>query len=643
MDSYSQDFIKLYEQEMEKFSLPPRLQGHYQVKQCLKKKEDSWTVLGADTVTRELFVIKWGRGSQKELLRREFSIMKELAEQNVQGIPRPYDFIEEGEGAYFLREYAKGKTLYELSQDQENFSQKVIVDVGIQLCGIVRTLHSLKNSVIHKDIKPENVVMDGDGSIVLADFGTARHYREGQEGDTFVVGSPGTAAPEQYGIAQTDKRTDVYAIGRTLWYLAAGSYEEADLAAAHVRPRLKRIIRKAALFDPDHRYQTVSLLEKELKRLKSSRRRRNAGIAAFLMLLTALLTAAWYLGTLQEGRETGAVGKEDADKVWVFADKTIEQAVREKLWLVDGEPVTEKMLTNITSLRIVGDNILKDEDELAVRFYPYVNGQGTDGMEPGSISSLNDLSGMKNLERLSLCNQRIVDLTPLAGLPIKTLNLTGNRIQSVETLKELPLLEELYIGNNPLLNVTDLGECGQIKKLNLDSLTLQNLDFMENLELTSLSVLGTSVNKGNLFPLLTQKKLEMLCIGRFDEESMEILSQMDWLLTLNGWGSYELDSLKPLKGMDSLRSLAMSGWLKSLEGLGDFQDLLSLHLHGSAVTDITPIQEAPRLNWLDVRGLDIKDWSPLFRHPSLETVHCFEDQKSEILRENPTPDFEIIL
>ena len=73
-----------------------------------------------------------------------------------------------------------------------------------------------------------------DGTLTLIDYETARCYKEGLDEDTYFMGTRGTAAPEQYGFGQSDIRTDIYGIGRTLLYLLTGGYrlEELDKKTA---------------------------------------------------------------------------------------------------------------------------------------------------------------------------------------------------------------------------------------------------------------------------------------------------------------------------------------------------------------------------------------------------------------------------
>ncbi len=83
---------------------------------------------------------------------------------------------------------------------------------GVELCRLLDQLHRMEPPVIHRDIKPENILLSPEGKPCLIDFDIARSYKAGQDSDTTFMGTRRTAAPEQYGYAQTDGRTDLYAL-----------------------------------------------------------------------------------------------------------------------------------------------------------------------------------------------------------------------------------------------------------------------------------------------------------------------------------------------------------------------------------------------------------------------------------------------
>src|SRR5260370_26107433 len=97
-----------------------------------------------------------------------------------------------------------------------------VLDIGIQLCKVLNSLHMRQPPVIFRDVKPANIMRNPRGHIYLIDFGIARQFTPGQARDTGPLGSPGYATPEQYGKAQTTVQTDVYGLVATLQTLLTG-------------------------------------------------------------------------------------------------------------------------------------------------------------------------------------------------------------------------------------------------------------------------------------------------------------------------------------------------------------------------------------------------------------------------------------
>lgn len=654
MEKESLDFKKTYRLKMEDFPLPQIVREQYQVEECLKESEESFTLLARAFLTGTFCIIKQAKGKVRPLLEWEYTVLKELQEKNLRGIPHPYCLLEEGDSVYFLREYVEGKSLYELKEEGD-FSQSELLHVGRELCGIIVQFHELENPLIHRDIKPENIIRTQEGKYILVDFGTARRYREKGTRDTFVVGSAGTAAPEQYGYSQTDKRTDVYAIGRTLCYLAAGTYDNDALKDADISSRLKHVIKRAAAFDPEKRYDSVIQLEKALK---SCSRHWVYPAAALLMVSAVFCIIALPFGEYRGGnggnggkpseKNSAAVDnrpfiQEGTEEGFVFKEPLVEKAVRRTLGLDEQAVITEEMLSEITELRIVGNRILEPEDDLTIRMWIYVNGESQHDGESGGIYDLTDFTYMKRLSCLALCNQNIIDLSPLEGLPLETLYISCNDVLDISSLGKMPKLETAYIGTNPCVDLEPLRDCVRLKTLDIDDMTVRNLDFLEDLALERFSVQETKVVKGGLEKLLTQKYLRAFTMDDFGTEEAEILSQMDCIQELHCYHNYIPGDLKPLAGMDSLSLLNLRTGLKSLEGIENFPNLQYLHIEGSSVTDLSPISQATQLLHLGIQNLQIEDYTPVLEHPALERIFCDEQQKEEIQNADPDVRLEFVI
>ena len=153
---------------------------------------------------------------------REVMLMKGLKHVN---LPVMYDHFTDPEHWYIVLEYIEGETLEEyLSHKKEGrLPVKEVVNIGITLCGVLDYLHGQRAPIIFRDVKPANIMRPPRGRLYLIDFGIARQYKPGQKKDTGILGSPGYAPPEQYGIYQTNQQSDIYSLGATLQTLLTGT------------------------------------------------------------------------------------------------------------------------------------------------------------------------------------------------------------------------------------------------------------------------------------------------------------------------------------------------------------------------------------------------------------------------------------
>lgn len=154
-----------------------------------------------------------------ETFERERAI---LARLNHPHLPRLHATFEDTEHWYLVIDYFPGDTLEASLSTQNRLLRAAVPErahveealrCGQRLCELLNYLHTRVPPVIFRDLKPSNIIRGPDGSYALIDFGIARTVKPGQAKDTVPLGSPGYAAPEQYGRAQTDARTDIYSLG----------------------------------------------------------------------------------------------------------------------------------------------------------------------------------------------------------------------------------------------------------------------------------------------------------------------------------------------------------------------------------------------------------------------------------------------
>lgn len=629
--------------------LPEDMQEHWTVYECLKESEDSSTFLVKEIATGILCVLKWGRNRQTEFLRNEMEIMKKMADRKLSGIPKAYRIFEENGEVYLVREYIEGMSLAQMVLQKGGISEAEICRISRKICQTAEQFQNPDEPMIHRDIKPENIVVTPGGEVVFIDFGTMRSYKKDGSHDTFVVGTRGTAAPEQYGYTRTDQRTDVYAIGQTMLYMVSESYEMNQLSECAVSRRMKKIIEKACSFEPDKRYGDAAQLRRAVEKCQANNRKKvykKAGAVFGLIAAGYILAIFSPDGTVIENKriETAeqSAAEEQIQAEITFREELIEEAVCKELGLSKTDKITASMLENVRKLRIVGKEILDDEDTFWGEGH-HVDGKDSSfGSVRGNITDLSDLAQMVNLEELALCNQKIEDISGLKELPLKKLYLSKNMITDFSVLLNLIDLDTLCIMENPAENLSVIGKCTGILRLNIQGMNLTDIDFLKNLSLDYLDMSNVEV-KNNIFePLAEMKKLDTLCMCDVNEAAAETLSQMSTLKALFMWGdSTILENLKPLKGMTQLETLAFTTQISSLEGIEQFPSLNFLSVSFSLVKDLSPVTGAKNLQVIDISNADIKNFEPLFGHSGLTEVHCTEEQKEEIMKIDSSPDFEI--
>ncbi len=214
-------------------------------------------------------------------------------------LPHPYlpiarDYIVTGESFFIVMDYIEGQSLAQLLEDAGGpLPESRVLTWTTQVCEALSYLHSKRPPIIHRNIKPKNILLENPESdrVRLVGFGLARFYIDGLECDEDNLGTPGYSPPEQYGLAQTDARSDLFSLGATMFALLSGSdpanfvqidnrpveeLQDGDLEQvrfnipdiAELNPQIssetRQIIQKALCLDPDLRYQTAEEMRSAL-------------------------------------------------------------------------------------------------------------------------------------------------------------------------------------------------------------------------------------------------------------------------------------------------------------------------------------------------------------------------------------------
>lgn len=191
-----------------------------------------------------------------------YDVYRFLKEHPQYGIPSIIDFYEEDDSLIVIEEYVTGSTLTELIESRTLTLDRLISCIS-SLCDILANLHGLTPPLIHRDIKPSNIMITGSGAVMLLDFNAAKFHSGDthRESDTVLLGTPGYAAPEQFGFGESTPQTDIYSIGITIKEVAASMRETSN--------ELDTVIARCTQMDPQRRYESVRELKAALEKLSN--------------------------------------------------------------------------------------------------------------------------------------------------------------------------------------------------------------------------------------------------------------------------------------------------------------------------------------------------------------------------------------
>lgn len=192
---------------------------------------------------------------------RNDHVYRTLRGQRNSNMPVIYDVCSCENHLCVLESYVEGVSLAEL-MDKGTITPENSYNYIMNVCSALQFLH--KNNIIHRDVKPSNIIITPDNRAVLIDLSAARSLSNEQDKDTLNLGTVGYAAPEQFGVTQSLPPTDIYAVGVLLNQLMMGEHPSVKTPSG----KAGRIIRKCTDTQISKRYQTVSALMSDLKGFK---------------------------------------------------------------------------------------------------------------------------------------------------------------------------------------------------------------------------------------------------------------------------------------------------------------------------------------------------------------------------------------
>ncbi len=460
-DAFIETFLANYNDSR----YPVHFLEQFEMMECLANNEFGETFLIKDRRSGENCIAKCYFKHQADFHPCESELLRKL---NHKGLPQFINDFDDAEVFVMVRSYVPGVPLTEfVSCFQPN--KELILSIGTQICEILTYIHQQTPAIIHRDIKPQNIIIDRQGKVTLIDFGISRVYNETSHADTTCLGTRDFAAPEQYGYSQTDHRTDIFSLGILLAWLLTG---ESNLEKAkELLPdnRVKKIILKCTAFDPKARYQSANQVKDALSG-RDIRRKISILTAVFVILLFCVAHIQKLL--------VFSVSQPDN---FVFQEPSIEKAVRLTLGIESSEEITEEDLLSIETLRIFGNQVALDEEALQTYTDLFVNNDSA--IRRGDIQQLDDLLLMKNLRHVVLIYQNITTIEPFAQLPyLEYVDLRHNPIEDVSPLSRASELSVLILFDTHVSDLTALRDCAHLSTLDLGSTLVRSFAALEGLD-----------------------------------------------------------------------------------------------------------------------------------------------------------------
>ncbi|MCR5731207.1 MAG: Stk1 family PASTA domain-containing Ser/Thr kinase [Ruminococcus sp.] len=268
-----------------------KLDGRYEITELIGVGGMAEVYKGIDVIdnkTVAIKILKKEYAENEEFLRRFRNESKAIAVLSHPNIVKIYDVGFSEKIQYIVMEYIDGITLKEYIEEEKVLTWKDTVHFVIQ---ILRALqHAHDKGIVHRDIKPQNIMMFTDGTIKVMDFGIAKFAREeGKTATDQAIGSVHYISPEQASGNVTDAKSDIYSVGAMMYEMLTGkkpfdSDNPVAIAVMHMhdipeRPRainpeipdgLEEIVLKAMEKAPEDRYQTTGEMINDIEAFKSN-------------------------------------------------------------------------------------------------------------------------------------------------------------------------------------------------------------------------------------------------------------------------------------------------------------------------------------------------------------------------------------
>ncbi len=689
--------------------VPTSITDGYNIEALIHHSDRTETYRLSGKTDEKKYLMKVRPIAEKDITDTEEFTLKKL-ERNIINGTKVVLRLDTDTHCYLIRDYIDGVTLETYAENIGYIREEDILYIGISLCEELQHLHALSDSIIHRDIKPKNILLTNHDlfrqghfssgrlpQISLIDFDTARTFKENASTDTQFLGTKETAAPEQYGFAQSDVRTDIFGVGKTLIYLATGTYDAGNLDSYNYSKRFRQLLLSCVSLNKEDRPESALALSHSMKRILNKDAARRAflkmmpgkydydgshidgnsqkhaskrvasivavlisavifGVGGFLLgritddvgtkEISSLPVATSLLTSKEEVSSTPSPTHAPGDIVDFGGSKSLELAVRTSLGYKKTQKVTYGDLAKIETLFAIGDNSFSNadsyrntdnEDQLLHDRATYQEVE-TVFVEPGDISDISLLSEMPNLKKVYFSHQSFSDISPLAGLDLEDLAIYDCPIADYTPIKNKANLSRLVLMGCKGADLTFLPDLPSLEELCIGRMNLTTLRFLEDLTISDLQFEKCFADDRSYDAIGKISTLTTLTLWNTTEEIIRTIGGSSTVQRLEIYWTSMPGGLTAIGEMPSLRSLALNcATPASMDGI-EKMHLNYIFPPGNVGLDW--LLNCPSIDEMETTSIKNVDWK-LIDRSGIKIVYAPKKQQKEIKKVLKNPSFEV--
>ncbi len=508
------------------------LHDKYEIIKLIGSGSQTEVYLGLNTENNEHVAIKKLKTANVtewktfDLFERNIKILKNL---NYKGIPYFVDSFSDDNSYYLIEQFIDGQNLKQSIDAGKFFTIDELYKIIKNILNILNYLHTLNPPVIHREIKPSNIIIDKEDNLFVIDFGAVQKDLNNSKSDYTVVGTAGYTPAEQF-MGKTDKRSDLYSLGATIIHLLTHKHpndiDVKDMKIDYkkyvdITDNFKSFIDKLIEPDIEKRFDSsLTALEYFIKHVENNKTilENNINLVEIknnkpeiekpkrkygLFLPPTLLIASEIIPNIS--RFLNEITKEPMTVIaiifiyviwfiiyygffWIIKPVTKNVGNNKAQKKSNGQQSNESRYNNIFIDKNLNDCVVAELAKNNFKLnYKSVKTIKTIDLTDKNIEDLSGIERLSNLEELNISFNKIITIKHFKQLKkLRKLNISNNSIKSIKSInpiKELLFIEELDISSN---QIEDIAALTNLSKLRI---IIMNCNFIKSLTVSNFNII----------------------------------------------------------------------------------------------------------------------------------------------------------